>query len=377
MIRSRILVSLRRTLVVYIFGLLWSRVSALGRPAYIVATDRRPSCIFPSTSLRHFAAPINLADVGVFNIPGSDPERPRKVNQDRHFLFQNDETIVVGVMDGHGKDGHKLTEFLATQLPFRLKESLNSSTLNKSDHAALREMEERLVTLGKAKSTSMSEEHVVVSGTLIQAFHLAHHDACQNTAVPAGRSGTTCVACVVTDDSIVTASVGDSTLILGLYAAPDVAAEGYVLSTEVLSVRTTVQIEGERSRIQAGEGRVDGNGNVFYGPVGIAMTRALGDAVMLRAGILPTPMIRNFNRPVSHAQEETGEILSMIVLGSDGVFDVMTKEDVIQLAGQVIQEFESTKTAAEAICNEARRRWLANLPIEPKVDDITCAVVQI
>jgi len=44
-----------------------------------------------------------------------------------------------------------------------------------------------------------------------------------------------------------------------------------------LSIETTTGVEDERKRIEDGEGRIDGSGNVWYGPVGIAMTRARHD----------------------------------------------------------------------------------------------------
>ena len=51
----------------------------------------------------------------------------------------------------------------------------------------------------------------------------------------------------------------------------------------------------ERARIEScPQARIDGRGNVFWGPVGIAMTRALGDAILLRAGVLPWPIVERY-----------------------------------------------------------------------------------
>jgi hypothetical protein len=52
----------------------------------------------------------------------------------------------------------------------------------------------------------------------------------------------------------------------------------------------------ERARIQASDGaRMNDSGNVWYGPIGIAMTRSLGSSAMLRVGILPVPIVTRHN----------------------------------------------------------------------------------
>ena len=64
--------------------------------------------------------------VGAVSIAGTDPDRPSKVNQDAYFLFQGQNYVGVGVMDGHGLKGHELTSYLREQLPIRLQEQLDS-----------------------------------------------------------------------------------------------------------------------------------------------------------------------------------------------------------------------------------------------------------
>ena len=71
----------------------------------------------------------------------------------------------------------------------------------------------------------------------------------------------------------------------------------------------------ERARIEScPQARIDGRGNDFWGPVGIAMTRALGDAILLRAGVLPWPIVDRYELPTM----ETG-IQYYVCAGTDGV----------------------------------------------------------
>ena len=63
-----------------------------------------------------------------------------------------------------------------------------------------------------------------------------------------------------------------------------------------LTNATTVHLPMERNWIEScNDSRIDTNGNVFYGPIGIAMTRSFGNSVMLRAGIIPISIITKQN----------------------------------------------------------------------------------
>lgn len=177
-----------------------------------------------------------------------------------------------------------------------------------------------------------------------------------STTVPAGRSGTTCISCVIHDKGFDVAFVGDSRAIQieqGDFSPPTV---------RVLAYETRTNIASERERIDSCQGRMDGEGNVWYGPVAIAMTRALGDVVMLRAGILPTPLI------VSRPREAC-----TLVIATDGVWDVLSNDDVRDI---VVANGESISAAANHISSTARRKWIGDF-FEEKADDVTCVVVRL
>ena len=158
---------------------------------------------------------------------------------------------------------------------------------------------------------------------------------------------------MIKGDGIEVAYVGDSMAIL-------VSLDGTVTP---LSQATTVEMPIERQRIERGEGAVTGN-NVFYGPVGIAMTRVLGDAVMLRAGVVPTPFVKSFFR-------KKGDV---IVLATDGVSDVLTHQAVAKL----VLATKGVDVASRNIAMAAKQKWIGDLPIvdEVKMDDITCMVIR-
>ncbi len=325
--------------------------------AFVVDSTSRP---FSSSVF------LNTCSIGIGAIPGSDPERPQKQYQDASFSFDCDEYSCWGVMDGHGTKGHVVTSFLKEEMPRILQEKLalmnENSHVSTDESAALQDFEDKLVTLAKAEPMT-NNASTPIERLLTQTFHQTHVNMMSDPNVPAGRSGTTCIVCLLdtTMRKLHVATVGDSRAILW-------NVKDDVQEIKVIAQETTTAAPMEVARIRQCEGRVDGAGNVFYGPVGIAMTRALGDAVMLRAGVIPTPIINTL-------ELKGGD--NRIVVATDGVFDVMSNDAVKETVDEALHEPDATlQHAADTLAATAKRKWLGGLPIESKVDDITCIVVE-
>jgi serine/threonine protein phosphatase PrpC len=302
---------------------------------------------------------INVAgyDFGVRNIPGVDWKRPGKVNQDAWFrddgenfdppLSTSRKYSIVGVLDGHGKFGHELSDYFASNMASEIRQQLISNL------QPVPELEQRLETLaGYKPDTNVSAKPLLA---LINGFNSVHLKAMEDPSIKTGRNGATCITCLL-DEAAKKCHVaysGDSRAI---------RFSDTLHTISVIAEETTVQLPSERERIEAREGSIRGN-NVFYGPVGIAMTRALGDAVMIRAGVIPTPLVCTV--------DITGG--DFIVLATDGIWDVLTDEDV----RDTVLENKGAKAAADAIAEKAKKRWLKDLPImdEEKADDITVMVL--
>ena len=137
------------------------------------------------------------------------------------------------MLDGHGKKGHVLNEFLGSYIPTKLEEQLKE----------LEECEYEAESMDKL---------------LVEAFESAQYAARMNESVPAGRSGTTCVVTIVDLKTgvVYTGNVGDSRAIIAIN-------EDSIWKALPLSEETTTSCEKERSRIEEGEGRIDSGGNVW------------------------------------------------------------------------------------------------------------------
>jgi serine/threonine protein phosphatase PrpC len=254
-------------------------------------------------------------------------------------------------MDGHGIKGHKLVRFLQTRLPVRLQEYMAKAAASTTTtfncltdqidlefQEAMERRKQDLIALAHADpsewdnaTTITGEEKDLfttrnIEDALRNAFVVAAHlDAQRDPTIPSGRSGTTCAMALIVPNKttnksidVYTAIVGDSRI---LVASHTVHNGTTTWSVQPWTETTTTRHPSKRARIEKSEGRIDGNGNVFYGPVGIAMTRSLGNAVMIRAGVIPIPVIQKWTLPLNNAATTTHYICAV----TDGVCDVLTQ----------------------------------------------------
>lgn len=361
---------------------------------------------------RHSHLSLWSYDFGCATVPGTDPDRPQKVNQDGYFTMRGEileqhlqtpqapatrtdectnACMISGVLDGHGLKGHEVVQFLQHQLPacisteLRLQQNSAPKTNTTEDaniHEQMNKQRDDLLQLGKANLNEMQAadlDNDTVSQALVSAFLAAHLYAKTNSSVPASRSGTTCVVNLVSATTsghliLYSATVGDSH---GLWITSH-GIDDIPWTVQRITTATTVSIPSERDRLERCEGRIDGNGNVFYGPVGIAMTRSLGNTVMLRAGVLPIPVVTRYNLTHNHPNDSTNCPTHFVCAGSDGVFDVLSDATILQIIKTSLDASHkvSLQDVAQEVCHQARLGWLAGLPIETKVDDATFVILQ-
>jgi serine/threonine protein phosphatase PrpC len=368
----------------------------------------------------------SLYEIGAATLSGSDPDRPNKVNQDGYFVVvppasnstnvaynsnnnrqpSSSSWIAIGVMDGHGIKGHELVRFLQTRLPVRLKEYMMRNSTDEEVDLKFREamelQKQDLIALANADpsewdttTTITGNENDIsmtsrIQNALRNAFVAAHLDARRDPTIPSGRSGTTCAVALLvlpketTNEStmiVYAAVVGDSRIFVASHTVNNDDDDHASWSIQPWTETTTTTTNpAERKRIELSEGRIDANGNVFYGPVGIAMTRSLGNAVMIRAGVIPIPIIQKWTLPLNATSTNTTHYICAV---TDGVCDVLTKEQVVDMIRNSVKSARNDERGSatleelvQQICDASNKAWLADLPIEPKVDDMTCVILK-
>jgi len=80
---------------------------------------------------------------------------------------------------------------------------------------------------------------------------------------------------------------------------------------------------------------------------GLAMSRSLGDTIAHSVGVISDPEVKSFTIGIED---------KFIVIGSDGVFEFLTNEDIAKL---VIPFYESNspEAAANEIVKAAFKKW--------------------
>jgi serine/threonine protein phosphatase PrpC len=222
----------------------------------------------------------------------------------------------------------------------------------------------------------------------------------------------------MTETIIYSGSVGDSRAVLGTTELPEVIpvpsavlADKQILqeirerrnsNPEVkiwplqLTKDQKPQDEEEKKRIEKSGGRVqrlldefgkrigpyrvwDKNGNY----PGLAMSRSLGDIVAKRIGVISTPFCTT--------HEVNKECDLFIIIASDGLWDVMDNEDVVNFVecfrrksnAEIVSNLGEDVTLknsciAQVLAEEARLRWFSIVEEEDvTIDDISCVVIEI
>eukprot|EP00954_Amorphochlora_amoebiformis_P022250 1351976-Amorphochlora_amoeboformis.AAC.1 len=277
--------------------------------------------------------------IGARSNKGHVPYNPDKVNQDRFIvkfnLGGNEEVALFGVFDGHGEHGHHVSSFVKNSLPRHLD---SHGEIKSNPEKAILEATEKMVQ-------ELDRKNI-------------------NTTF----SGTTAIYCVKVAKMLYVANIGDSRAALGRLADGKYEAIG-------LSEDQKPDNPEEKKRILASGGRVEplpgcemtfsmpgedcGPHRVWLRNVdvpGLAMSRSIGDKISQRVGVISVPEIK--------IHELKGED-SFIVLASDGVWEFMENEEVIDFVGERVEDV--TQCAVD-LAKRANEKWKQE---EDVIDDIT------
>ncbi|KAH8939868.1 hypothetical protein BDL97_15G058500 [Sphagnum fallax] len=175
-------------------------------------------------------------------------------------------------------------------------------------------------------------------------------------------SGTTAVTVLKQGKHLVIGNVGDSRAIMGT------RDENGILKAIQLTVDLKPNLPQEADRIREYKGRVfalhdEPEVSRVWLPYddspGLAMARAFGDFCLKDYGVISVP-------EMSYRQLTERDLF--IVLASDGIWDVLSNDEVVH----IVASAPTRSTAARALVESAVRVWRLKYPTS-KVDD--CAVV--
>ncbi|XP_021739058.1 probable protein phosphatase 2C 72 isoform X1 [Chenopodium quinoa] len=251
------------------------------------------------------------------------------LNQDSAVLYQGygmEDGAFCAVFDGHGGNGHIVSRVVRNQLPSLL--------------------------LNQRKFMDWNEALVSSFKTMDKEINLIE-------TVDCSFSGSTAVIAVKQGEDLIIANLGDSRAVLGTLT------ENGIQATQ-LTKDHKPDVPSEVERIKKANGRVFAHESQPHiqrvwlpneDVPGLAMTRAFGNFDMKSYGIIVTPEITH-RRVTSEDQ--------FLVLACDGVWDVLSNEEVVS----IVRSVKNKEAAAKAVIDEALAAWKRKFP-SAKVDDCT------
>ncbi|XP_021772822.1 probable protein phosphatase 2C 73 [Chenopodium quinoa] len=288
-----------------------------------------------------------LRSSGIVNVEGSKhfasvftKKGQKGVNQDCCIVWEEfgcqPDMIFCGIFDGHGPWGHFVAKTVRESMPPSLlcnwQEALAQMVLDPDFDI---EVEKKMNWFNIWK-----QSYLRACATIDQELE-------QHRRIDAYFSGTTALSIVKQGDKIIIANVGDSRAVLGT------TTDDGDLEAVQLTIDFKPNLPQEAERIMQCNGRVlclhdePGVHRVWLPDEevpGLAMSRAFGDYCIKDFGLISVPEVTQRN--ITSKDQ-------FIVLATDGVWDVVSNQEAVQ----IISSSPNRGKAAKKLVDHAVREW--------------------
>ena len=312
----------------------------------------------PNISYNEFDFSGLLKNYGGVTRPGIDSNGKQKTNQDTLLSLTNINKIkdfnIFGVLDGHGPDGHHVSNFASDFIP--------SQIIN---HPEIKKLSDPELIYQKLKENNCQ---------IITESFLYCDEELKKVEFDAYGSGSTCILIIHIGVHILCANVGDSRAIVA-YDDNKEDQELNYLEEAQLSIDYKPELEDEKNRILLSGGIVEQMENQFgerVGPYrvwakgqnypGLAMSRSIGDLKGKTIGVIAEPGILEY---------DINETTKFIVIASDGVWEFLKNENVIEIGKNFYIE-NDTSNICHKIVDTSASMWQSR---DVVMDDITVVVM--
>lgn len=295
-----------------------------------------------------------------------------KTCQDEAVVVKvKDKAFLMGVFDGHGPRGERISKMCARTMQRRMKKDSEVKNLFENPKDSLCALIKEL-----------------------------HEIASQNKHLQARSSGSTATLALLNSNKLDLSWVGDSkAVIFTTYHKKFLKMEAFDL-TQDHDFRT----EEEKERIQAQGGIVKQHDREDEGPLrvfslkrpkqpGLAMSKSIGDLAAHVVGVNAEAdhlSIDISNIPETYRPKEDNSTSDLahciVILASDGLWNAMPKETVAKyLSLQLYHKIENGEkigsgmdyNLSATLCLEAQRRWLKALAASVNVTDDVSAICMV
>ncbi|KHN36617.1 Hypothetical protein glysoja_001348 [Glycine soja] len=278
--------------------------------------------------------------------------------------FMSEDVTFCGVFDGHGPHGHLVARKVREALPLKLLSFLHSSESgrNGSGKACFRSNIKPESGESEKGLSAEDEENSMWREAFMKAYKAMDKVLRSHPNLDCFCSGSTAVTIVKQGSNLFMGNIGDSRAIMGSKDGND----------SMVAIQLTIDLKPdlprEAERIKQCKGRVFALQDEpevhrvwlpFDDAPGLAMARAFGDFCLKEYGVISIP---EFSHRLLTDKDQ------FIVLASDGVWDVLSNEEVVR----IVSSAPTRSSAARTLVDSAAREWKLKYPTS-KMDD--CAVV--
>ena len=289
-----------------------------------------------------------IRDIYEYSHVGFDGEQPKENNQDNYFIYKNfadhKDYIYLSVCDGHGIEGHFVSDFIKDALPYCMSENLKNTNI----------------------LTETELTHQIITETFIDVNNML----ISNENINSLFSGSTCVSVIYTPERLIVPNIGDSRAVLARYDSNSKTYKAIDLSRDHKPTE-----KDESQRIYENDGRIQPfteEGGEFVGPQrvwlkkeevpGLAMTRSFGDRVAATVGVISEPEIKEF---------DFDENDKFMIIASDGIWEFISSQECVNIVKDFYEK-NDLKGCADFLYEESSKRWLKE---EEVIDDTTLILV--
>ena len=293
------------------------------------------------------------------------------------------------VSDGHGKYGKEIAKNINILFPSYLFYLLVDDNLSERQL----DINKQIIKLVKLQEPPLNIKHMFIltyffnkfeidfttipfiSNTqqkklnhlLLESIYYSQNELKSRYDLDISSSGSTLCSAFILGKILYLVNIGDSRAVMGTYNS-----RMNTWKTTQLTIDHKPNNPNENRRILFYNGRIDRMKNDFgdevgpyriYGKdndnngIGLAMSRSIGDMNFKKYGVIYEPEMFKYEL------EENDKI---IIIGTDGLYEQLTNEDVINIAGDCMNKDLNARETSEIIIEKAREKYKKEIETKKK-----------
>ena len=326
----------------------------LGQTHTVISQKRRKSISYLNSNKKFYLEQKIIRDCFATSLAGKNEYGETKTNQDSYLILTKINNLtnynVFAVFDGHGPEGHLVSQFLVSYFTDFFKNNIQIIQCKE---------ETQIYNIFLADDYKILKEAVKNSEDQLS----------KEENINAQNSGSTMCMVIQIYKKIICMNVGDSRAIISM-------SEMFRDEIKNLSIDHKPNLKKELERIKKcggfverciyEDGKADGPFRVWNSPnlesPGLAIARSIGDLDAASLGVISEP---------EFCQKSIKKEMNFIVIASDGVWEYLENKNVCHIVKSFFSNGKA-KEASEELVKKSREIWDQK---GKEVDDITAIVI--